>query len=234
MNVLHVALTILSIFSFIPAGMFQLPSSNRKCVIQGAFPINDGTCEKYYICVYNGLAFASYDLMCASSTIFDPIMRYCVSSTEYSCTQTTSSSTTSTTPATTTSSTTSTTPATTSSSTASTTPATTSSSTTSTTPATTSSTTSTTPATTSSTTSTTPATTTSTTIATTTPALTCTKNGRFEIKDPIKNPNCQFYYFCFWNGANFIKYTLKCPTILQFNPIVQKCVLPFPPSCPWI
>ncbi|KZC08120.1 hypothetical protein WN55_09990 [Dufourea novaeangliae] len=59
-----------------------------------------------------------------------------------------------------------------------------------------------------------------TTAAATTTEAPCTANGRF----PIADPNCQMYYFCNINGPEPIKYQLKCPNDLRFDPKKQLCV----------
>ncbi|XP_076235689.1 uncharacterized protein LOC143180048 [Calliopsis andreniformis] len=204
--VLLVAFKILFIFHIFATGLSQLIPSNQSCITAGSFEIVDGTCQNYYICIFDGVELVSYNLTCANSTVFFPALGTCTSSTVYACTQTT---TTSTTPSTTTS----TTPSTTTSTTPSTTTSTTPSTTTSTTPSTTTSTTP-------STTSTTPSTTT---------ASSCVATGRY----PVTNdPTCQSYYFCLVDGGPIIRYDLKCPNSLVFNPILQQCVLPNTYQCP--
>ncbi|KOC62831.1 hypothetical protein WH47_02534 [Habropoda laboriosa] len=83
MNALLLGVVVL-ISNFIPMGMPQtVPPS--KCVMQGLFPIDDGTCQNYYMCIFDGAKFAPYGLKCAGTTLFDPSLKYCTS--DYFCTQ---------------------------------------------------------------------------------------------------------------------------------------------------
>ncbi|XP_015429677.1 PREDICTED: integumentary mucin C.1-like [Dufourea novaeangliae] len=213
-----VAYTILLLCKFIPPGMLQLPPSSQTCTKEGRYEIVDGTCENYYMCIYTGVGYEAYNLKCPASTRFNPIMGYCTPSTIFPCTQipptTTSTAPPTSMPTSTDSSTTSSPiPSTTSPTTTASVSSTTSSPTPSTTlPTTTASTI----ASTATTTSTVPP----TTAAATTTEAPCTANGRF----PIADPNCQMYYFCNINGPEPIKYQLKCPNDLRFDPKKQLCV----------
>ncbi|XP_050581978.1 probable endochitinase [Bombus affinis] len=91
MNVFLVAFEILFIFNSISIGAPQIIPSNRTCVMQGTFEIVDGTCANYYICVFNGVEFVSYDMSCSPSMVFDPLLKYCTSPSNYICKQVTSS-----------------------------------------------------------------------------------------------------------------------------------------------
>nr|XP_033330638.1 uncharacterized protein LOC117222817 [Megalopta genalis] len=75
------------IVAIIPSAMVQLVPSNQPCTAEGYFEIVDGTCKNYYTCIFNGAALVSYDLTCATPTLFDPTMGICV--TGYVCTQST-------------------------------------------------------------------------------------------------------------------------------------------------
>ncbi|XP_076636630.1 uncharacterized protein LOC143349339 [Colletes latitarsis] len=237
MSVFHVAVTILYVFNFIPFGIFQAVASPEKCTKQGSFEIVDGTCQNYYMCIFNGVGLVSYEFKCAPSTVFSPVTGYCTPSTQYPCTQTTPPTSTvaaSSTLASGSSSSGTTTPV--SSSSGMTTPV--SSSPTTTTPVSSSPTTTTpvssSPTTTapisSSPTTKAPVSSSSTvpTTSTTTTKPTCLTTGRF----PIPGSSCKMYYYCYVDGTTIINYTnLTCPTILVFNPTVQKCVLPTTYPC---
>ncbi|XP_043262096.1 cell wall integrity and stress response component 4-like [Colletes gigas] len=241
MSVFHVAVTILFVFDFIPFGMFEAVAAPEKCTKQGSFEIVDGTCQNYYMCIFNGVELVSYELTCAPPTVFSPVTGYCTPSTQYPCTQSTTPSTTTVT--------TSSTPASDSSSSGTTASVTSSSGTTapvsssSGTTASVSSSSGTTapvssssgttapvtssPATTASVSSSTVSSTSTT--ATTTTKPTCLTTGRY----PIPGSGCKMYYYCYVDGPNIINYTnLTCPTILVFSPTVQKCVLPTTYPCP--
>ncbi|CAL7933778.1 unnamed protein product [Xylocopa violacea] len=87
MKIFFAAFELFLIFNLIPNAILQLVPSARQCVMQGIFEIKDGTCQNYYICIFNGVSFVSYDAKCATSMVFDPVAQYCRSSTEYVCTQ---------------------------------------------------------------------------------------------------------------------------------------------------
>ncbi|XP_076766679.1 uncharacterized protein LOC143433277 [Xylocopa sonorina] len=88
MKIFFAVFKLFLIFNLIPDAMLQLVPSARQCVMQGMFEINDGTCQNYYICIFDGVRFVSYDMKCATSMVFDPIAQYCKSTAEYVCTQT--------------------------------------------------------------------------------------------------------------------------------------------------
>ncbi|XP_017792721.1 PREDICTED: putative protein TPRXL [Habropoda laboriosa] len=229
MNALLLGVVVL-ISNFIPMGMPQtVPPS--KCVMQGLFPIDDGTCQNYYMCIFDGAKFAPYGLKCAGTTLFDPSLKYCTS--DYFCTQITSSSSASTSAPTSPSGSSS--PSSSSASTsAPTSPSGSSSpsSSSASTSALTSPSGSSSPSSSSASTSTptspsaTSSTSSSTTTSKPTTALPC--NGRY----PLPDTKCQKYYFCFTNGVTTTRYNLTCPNSLLFNPDKQKCVLPTAYSCP--
>lgn len=92
MRVFLIVFKILFIFTLIQSGIFQaLVPSGRQCVTQGLFEIIDGTCKNYYLCVYNGVVYTSYDMTCKGSTLFNPTNKLCTA--DYTCTQITTTTT---------------------------------------------------------------------------------------------------------------------------------------------
>lgn len=85
MRVILIVFKILFIFILIQSGILQIIPSGRSCTAQGYFEIIDGTCKNYYLCLYNGVAFVSYDLKCLDSTVFNPITNICTA--DYICNQ---------------------------------------------------------------------------------------------------------------------------------------------------
>ncbi|KAL2733984.1 hypothetical protein V1478_003682 [Vespula squamosa] len=56
-----------------------------KCLTSGRFPIDDPTCQKYYLCYWSAKGYLKKILKCPNQTIFDPTRKLCVLRTAYIC-----------------------------------------------------------------------------------------------------------------------------------------------------
>ncbi|XP_078032747.1 uncharacterized protein LOC144467706, partial [Augochlora pura] len=73
------------ILAIVPLAVFQLVQSSQPCAAEGSYEIVDGTCQNYYMCIFNGVILQPYNLTCASPSLFDPTAGLCM--TGYVCEQ---------------------------------------------------------------------------------------------------------------------------------------------------
>ncbi|XP_012228789.2 uncharacterized protein [Linepithema humile] len=64
-----------------------IPSTTvAPCYRYGRFPIADIYCKKYYLCYWDGIAYAKMDnLRCPNTLVFYPLSEKCVSPLKYKC-----------------------------------------------------------------------------------------------------------------------------------------------------
>ncbi|KAF7405869.1 hypothetical protein HZH68_005238 [Vespula germanica] len=73
-----------------PCDMLPQTTTNPyKCLTSGRFPIDDPTCQKYYLCYWSAKGYLKKILKCPNQTIFDPIRKLCVLRTTYTCSEST-------------------------------------------------------------------------------------------------------------------------------------------------
>lgn len=65
--------------------MITTTANPYQCSTSGRFPINDPTCQKYYLCYRDTNGYAKKMLKCPNQTIFDPRRKLCVLRTSYIC-----------------------------------------------------------------------------------------------------------------------------------------------------
>lgn len=59
------------------------------CTAPGFYPLQDVTCQYYYLCYSDGAGYSAQIFKCPGTTVFDPSRSACVLPTQYSCIETT-------------------------------------------------------------------------------------------------------------------------------------------------